>query len=153
MKIVDGKDYLDDIKQLIIEYQNALDRDLSFQSFDDELSNLKGKYTEPNGRILVALCDDGKAVGCVAFHKHSNKRCEMKRLYVKPEYRKLHLVGQLVEKIIETAQGDCYSEMVLDTVKPLQSAIHLYKKYGFYEISPYYNNPMDDVVYMKKDLI
>lgn len=50
------------------------------------------------------------------------------------------------------AVEDGYKEMVLDTIQPLQSAIHLYHQFGFYEIPAYYNNPMDDVVYMKKEL-
>ena len=49
------------------------------------------------------------------------------------------------------AVEDGYKEMVLDTIQPLQSAIHLYHQFGFYEIPAYYNNPMDDVVYMKKE--
>ena len=42
--------------------------------------------------------------------------------------------------------------MVLDTIKPLKNAIYLYKKYGFTETEPYYNNPMEDVIYMKLNL-
>ena len=42
--------------------------------------------------------------------------------------------------------------MVLDTLKPFEAAIGLYKKYGFKECEPYYENPMDDVLYMKKGL-
>lgn len=42
--------------------------------------------------------------------------------------------------------------MVLDTIKPLQEAIHLYKKLGFQECDAYYYNLMEDVIYMKKEL-
>ena len=76
----------------------------------------------------------------------------MKRLFVKPEARGLHIGDKLVKEIIEHAKKAGYKEMVLDTIVPLKSAIGLYKKYGFEECEPYYNNPMDDVLYMKKIL-
>lgn len=151
MQIVDGLDYIEEVKELIIEYINFLNRDLSFQNINSELNSLKTKYSYPNGRIITAIVGD-KVVGCVAFYKHSSKRCEMKRLYVKKEYRNLKIGNTLVENIISLAKKDGYREMVLDTIKPLTSAINLYKKFGFQEIKPYYSNPMPDVIYMKLDL-
>lgn len=151
MQIVDGLDYIEEVKELIIEYINSLNRDLSFQNINNELNSLKTKYSYPNGRIITAIVGD-KVVGCVAFYKHSSKRCEMKRLYVKKEYRNLKIGNTLVENIISLAKKDGYREMVLDTIKPLTSAINLYKKFGFQEIKPYYSNPMPDVIYMKLDL-
>ncbi len=151
MQIVDGLNYIEEVKELIIEYINSLNRDLSFQNINSELNSLKTKYSYPNGKIITAIVDD-KVVGCVAFYKHSSKRCEMKRLYVKKEYRNLKIGNTLVENIISLAKKDGYREMVLDTIKPLTSAINLYKKFGFQEIKPYYSNPMPDVIYMKLDL-
>ena len=151
MQIVDGLDYIEEVKELIIEYINSLNRDLCFQNINSELNSLKTKYSYPNGRIITAIVGD-KVVGCVAFYKHSSKRCEMKRLYVKKEYRNLKIGNTLVENIISLAKKDGYREMVLDTIKPLTSAINLYKKFGFQEIKPYYSNPMPDVIYMKLDL-
>lgn len=148
----DGEPYLEQIKTLIAEYVQSLDRDLSFQGLNGELADLSAKYLPPNGRILAAVTKDGKAVGCVAYHKHNSERCEMKRLYVRPEYRRCHAGGKLIEEIIRLARTDRFSEMVLDTVKPLESAVRLYKKYGFGETEPYYDNPMEDVIYMKLKL-
>lgn len=76
----------------------------------------------------------------------------MKRLYVKPEYRRCHAGGRLIEEIIKSARADGFSEMVLDTITPLENAARLYKKYGFKETEPYYDNPMEDVIYMKLKL-
>ncbi|AKN33811.1 GNAT family acetyltransferase [Clostridium carboxidivorans P7] len=149
MKIVDGRIYLPEIKGLIVEYTKSLNRDLTFQHLKEELNDLEAKYTKPNGEVLAAISDEGNVVGCVAFHKHTNKRCEMKRLYVKPNYRKLEIGRELIKDIIELASKDGFEEMVLDTLKPLKSAIHLYKKFGFQEIPAYYDNPMDDVIYMR----
>lgn len=151
MKIVDGKPYIADISELIKEYYQRLGRDLSFQNIDDELKNPAKKYTPPEGEILVAIIDN-KVVGMVAYHRLTDTCCEMKRLYVKPECRGMKLGEKLIQNIISNSVKAGYKEMVLDTIKPLKSAIHLYKKFGFVECKPYYNNPMDDVIYLKKTL-
>lgn len=151
MIIRDGKDYLPQVKQLILEYTDFLGRDLSFQNIDDELNDLKKKYFPPNGEILVALNEDD-VLGMVAYYRHDDKICEMKRLYVKPDARGMHLGDALISEIISHARDNGYEIMLLDTIKPLKPAIGLYEKHGFKECEPYYNNPMDDVIYMKKIL-
>ena len=151
MEIKDGKDYLPQVKELIAEYTKRLGRDLSFQHLDEELSDPAQKYTAPNGELLVAV-ENNKVMGMVAYHKHSNIRCEMKRLYVRPETRGTHLGEKLAKEIIAHAETAGFKEMVLDTVTPLKAAVGLYKKCGFEECEPYYNNPMDDVIYMIKYL-
>ena len=143
IKIIDGKPYLDQVKELITEYTQWLGRDLSFQNLDKELADIAEKYTAPNGELLVAIDDNDVVLGMVAYYQHSDTRCEMKR----------HALGdRLIESIMDHAKTSGYKEMVLDTIEPLQAAIHLYKKHGFTECEPYYHNPMDDVIYMSKEL-
>lgn len=151
VKIIDGTNHIDEVKQLVLEYTKFLGRDLSFQHVDDELNDLSSKYAPPEGRLLCAAVD-GEIIGCVAYHKHTAARCEMKRLFVREGYREHHAGSKLIEAIINFARADGFSEMVLDTITPLQSAIRLYKKFGFVECEPYYENPMNDVIYMKKIL-
>lgn len=148
IKIVDGINYLEEIKRLVIEYTEFLGRDLSFQNFDAELKDLSAKYAPPEGRLLCARLED-KIIGCVAYHRHDAARCEMKRLFVRADYRTHHAGSKLIEAIINCARADGFKEMVLDTITPLESAIRLYKKFGFVETQPYYKNPMNDVIYMK----
>ena len=149
IKIVDGTKHLDEVKRLIKTYTKFLGRDLTFQNLDAELSDLAKKYLPPEGRLLCATVND-KVIGCVAYHKFDDDRCEMKRLFVLAGYRKFHAGSKLVEEILKIAASDGYKEMILDTITPLKSAIHLYKKFGFVETAPYYENPMPDVIYMKK---
>ena len=151
MVITDGKNYLDQVKELIIEYTERLNRDLSFQNLDAELDDIAKKYTAPNGEILVAL-ENETVLGMVAYHKHNDTRCEMKRLYVRPQARGTHLGEQLAKEIISHAALAGYKEMVLDTIEPLKAAVALYNKLGFEKCEPYYNNPMDDVIYMIRHL-
>ena len=151
MKIVDGKDFIPQVKKLIVEYTERLGRDLAFQHINEELQNPATKYTAPEGEILVAL-EKNEVLGMVAYHRHNESRCEMKRLYVRPKARGLHLGDALVKEIVSHARKAGYKEMVLDTITPLKSAIHLYEKHGFIQCDPYYDNPMDDVIYMMKKL-
>ena len=125
---------------------------MTFQNIDDELEDLARKYTEPEGELLVAIDSRGNVCGMIAFHRHSEDRCEMKRLYVKPGFRGAKLGEELIKEILERAKQKGYKELVLDTIVPLQSAIYLYRKFGFQECEPYYNNPMKDAIYMKKEL-
>ena len=98
MKIVDGIDYLPEVKELILEYFQRLGRDLSFQNIEDELKDPSYKYTAPEGELLVAI-EGEKVLGMVAYHRHSNTRCEIKRLYVRPTARGMHLGDALIKEV------------------------------------------------------
>lgn len=151
MQIVDGTAYSDEVKKLIKEYYHRLGRDLSFQNIEAELDDPAVRYSPPQGELLVALEND-EVLGMVAYHRLTSKRCEMKRLYLTPNARGRHLGERLVETIIDHAKASGYEEMVLDTIKPLKAAVSLYRKYGFEECEAYYDNPMEDVIYMRKKL-
>lgn len=144
---------LDEVRKLFREYEMELDENLCFQSFEDELKNPLKKYGPPRGLIYLAKWNS-EVAGCVALHPLKERgACEMKRLYVKPFYRK-HKIGKvLVEQLIKDAQTLGYTKMKLDTLEKLQPAIGLYKQYGFVETTSYYDNPLDGVVYMEKELV
>lgn len=133
-------------RELFREYQQFLDVDLCFQGFEEELASLPGKYVAPYGEILLASID-GQIAGCVAVRPIKDAVCEMKRLYVKDEFRGLSIGYLLAEAIIAKAKELGYQKMQLDTLKRLQTAMGIYRKLGFAEISPYYANPLDEVVY------
>ena len=151
MEIVAGEPFIIQIKEMIKTYTDMLARDLSFQNLDDELVNPEEKYCPPMGEVLVAL-ENREILGMVAYHRHSDERCEMKRLFVYPQYRRRSVGEKLVEEIIRRAKMAGYREMVLDTLAPMKEAIALYRKNGFAECEPYYFNPFPDVIYMKKTL-
>lgn len=154
MNIVEAKssDQIECARQLFREYQAFLGEDLCFQGFDKELANLPGKYQDPTGAILLAEHND-EFVGCVAVRPIENQICEMKRLYVKPQAQGLSAGRLLAEAIIAKAQSLKYEKMQLDTLKRLERALALYQKLGFKEISPYYANPLDQVIYLELDLL
>ncbi len=142
---------LDIIRKLFVDYQEELDEDLCFQRFEDELQEPLKKYKPPKGIILLAYWN-GEVAGCIALQPLEGGVCEMKRLYIKPGYRK-HKIGESLSlHLFSVAKKLGFTIMKLDTLLKLKPAISLYKKLGFIETTPYYNNPITGVVYMEKML-
>lgn len=144
-------DRLDEVRTLFREYHKMLGIDLGFQNYDEELATLPGKYLPPDGRLYVIYLED-KLAGCIALRRYDATRCEMKRLFVRPQFRGLRLGRILAERIIEDAKAIGYQAMVLDTLKSLESAVTMYRRMGFEEIAPYYDNPLKDVLYFQLTL-
>ena len=145
------KDYAK-AKVLFKEYANSLDFSLSFQNFDKELENIPGKYSKPDGCIIL-LRDNFDYVGCIGMRPFDNISCEIKRLYLKPLYRGFGLGKTLTEKVLEYCRKREYKKVYLDTTTRMKSAINIYKSLGFIETSPYYNNPLADVRYFELNLV
>ena len=158
INIVYGYDYKDEIKSLFTEYTEYLvENDIEFkkyleiQKYDNEIENPEDKYGMPWGRLYIAFYEN-QVAGCIALRKLNDTQCEMKRLYVKPEFRNKGIAKMLVEKVISDSKEIGYSSMLLDTLPFLQTAIKMYKKIGFYEIGCYNDSPLDNTIYMKLDL-
>ena len=141
---------LDEARTLFREYENELNADLGFQSFDNELENPLYKYGNPQGALLLAYWNNELA-GCIALQPLQDEgNCEMKRLFVRPIFRK-HKIGEaLANEIVQIANQLGYTTMKLDTLDRLEAALQLYKKMGFAITNAYYENPLQGVVYMEK---
>ena len=140
------------IRELFLEYAESLGFSLCFQSFDKELESLPGDYDPPDGRLLLAT-REGQPAGCVALHKLDDEFCEMKRLYVRPQYRGKGLGKALAERIIVEAREIGYKKLRLDTVEPvMRTAVAMYRQLGFREIAPYRSNPIEGALYMELQL-
>ena len=151
MQIVLAYDTLDDIRTLFREYADWLGVNLCFQSFEQELMSLPGRYALPGGRLYIAR-EDGKVAGCIALRSLDGGSCEMKRLYVRPEFRGSGLGETLAMRIIKDAAAIGYRRIVLDTLITMQPALRLYRRLGFGAIEPYYENPIEGAVYLGMDL-
>jgi putative acetyltransferase len=139
-------------RKLFLEYAQSLGFSLCFQNFDQELADLPGDYAPPQGRLLLAEYE-GQLAGCVALHKLDSATCEMKRLYLRPQFRGHGLGRALAERIIAEARQIGYQRMRLDTVEPvMKDAVVMYRRFGFKDIAPYRPNPNPGVLYLELQL-
>jgi putative acetyltransferase len=143
---------IEQVRELFLEYAESLGFSLCFQGFDTELAALPGDYAPPPGRLLLAE-HRGRAAGCVALHKLAAQVCEMKRLYLRAEFRGQGLGRLLCERTLSEARLIGYRHLRLDTVEPLmKDAVALYRRLGFRETAPYRPNPIPGALYMELDL-
>jgi len=146
---------LDGLRALFLEYARSLNVDLCFQDFEAELARLPGEYAAPRGALVWATVR-GEMAGCCALRPLDNvdyaNACEMKRLYVRPQYRGLGLGRRLVEAILDQARQAAYSCVLLDTLDDMEAARALYDDLGFEAIAPYYFNPIAGAHYLKVEL-
>jgi GNAT superfamily N-acetyltransferase len=145
-----------DLARLLIdEYARGLGVDLCFQDLEAELASLPGEYAAPDGALLLAAVD-GQPAGCGALRPLRDvdyaNACEMKRLYVRPAFRRFGLGRLLAQALIDRAIEAGYSNMLLDTLDDMEAARGLYAMLGFHEVPPYYYNPIPGAHYLRVEL-
>jgi putative acetyltransferase len=128
-------------RELFVEYQGALGVSLCFQDFDRELATLPGAYARPGGRLLLARVA-GTPAACAALRPLGDRDGEMKRLYVRPQFRGMGLGRALAEIVIDEARAMGYGHVKLDTLPQMTEAQSLYAELGFRDIAPYNDNPI-----------
>ena len=138
-------------KLLIEDYEAVLGVDQCFPNFSEEIANLPGFYGPPGGCLLLARIN-GELAGCVAVRGFGDGDCEMKRLYVRPQYRREGVGRRLVETAIRRARELGYARMLLDTLPAMTEAQSLYRSLGFVDVDGYYVNPVHGVRYLALEL-
>jgi ribosomal protein S18 acetylase RimI-like enzyme len=147
---------LDATRALFREYAAQLGVDLCFQNFETELASLPGDYAEQRAGALLLATVDGEAAGCGALRALPDvdyvNACEMKRLYVRPAFRRFGLGRLLVRALMDRGIQAGYSNLLLDTLDDMEAARGLYASLGFEEIAPYYFNPIPGAHYLRVGL-
>jgi putative acetyltransferase len=133
------------------EFAGSIAESLCFQGFEAELASLPGRYAAPSGCLLLAM-DGDHAAGCVALRDLGEGTCEMKRLYVTPEYRGRKVGRLLIAEVLSRAERASYRRMVLDSLPEMADAIALYRRLGFVDSVRYWNNPVERAIYLEKSL-
>jgi len=136
--VAPGSD-VDAVRDLFLEYGESLGFNTCFGGFEQELTTLPGEYAPPSGILLLAM-EGGARAGCVAVRPLGEGVCEMKRLYVRPQFRRLGLGRRLAESAIATARTAGCRWVNLDTLPAMVEARALYSTLGFRPCAPYYNN-------------
>lgn len=143
------------LRDIFREYANNLKIDLCFQGFEAELANLPGDYCEPRGALIMAVINN-EIAGCCALRPMDTvdypNACEMKRLYVRKDFRRIGIGRQLAEAILDCARLIGYDTVLLDTLDDMESARALYQDLRFQDIPPYYYNPIPGSHYLKTQL-
>ena len=148
----ESQEQIASIRELFVEYVQSLGFSLCFESFDQELAALPGDYAPPDGRLLLAT-SNGDLAGCVALRKLEPEICEMKRLYVRPQFRGKGLGRELAEEIIAEARQLGYKKLRLDTFEAImKTAVAMYRQLSFREIPSYRTNPIEGALYMELQL-
>ena len=150
-----GDEGMEATKAIFREYAVSLGIDLGFQDFEEELLNLPGDYAAPRGALWLVTVD-GNVAGCCGLRPLDTvdypNACEMKRLFVRPGFRGLGLGRLLADTTLDSARMAGYDCILLDTLDTMESARALYAELGFYEVPPYYHNPLAGAHYLKADL-
>lgn len=132
--------FVDWHRQRHIEDRHLIDEYFDTKAFEEELASLPGKYAPPKGRLLLASIDHQPA-GCAALREIDAIACEMKRMFVYPQFQGKGVGRALAEKLIQEARMIGYASMLLDTSFRQIEAQGLYKSLGFKRIEPYYELP------------
>jgi len=135
------------------DFQNLvhqLDEDLAIRNGDQH--SFYSQFNKIDAiKNAVVYYDTGTAVGCGAFKEFDNKTVEIKRMFVRPDFRGKGIAEAILSELELWATEINYTESVLETGKTNPEALNLYQKSG-YKITPNFGQyiNIENSVCMKK---
>jgi ribosomal protein S18 acetylase RimI-like enzyme len=146
---------LDVVRSLLREYAAYLnasvgEEHICLENYEKELATLPAPYQSPGGIILLASVA-AEPAGVIALKPlppvraavPGERACEMKRLWVRPQFRGLNIGRLLSERLIEQARLSGYTAIYLDTMpSTMRAAYRLYSDLGFTQVERYADNPV-----------
>ncbi|RBP81114.1 GNAT family N-acetyltransferase [Marinomonas rhizomae] len=141
----------DSVLAIFREYIMSAPVSLDYQQNEQEFIALDGKYSLPNGVVLL-IWKDNEVVGCGAFRRVDAEVCEMKRVYVRPTERGHQLGEKLVIKLMQYAKESSYQRMCLDVLADFDTARRLYVRLGFEPCDPVSYNPIPGTHFLGRNL-
>lgn len=146
------REYAEFLKNILSEYKEQSTFKEYFENYDKEIAhNLPGRFGPPDGCLLLAEYQ-GKPAGCVGLLNLGDYLCEMRRLFVRPKYRRLGIGKALAKAIIEQGRIKGYKSMRLNTNRRMPEAEKLYRSLGFTDITPYEEFEVDGMVFLELKL-
>ncbi len=148
------------VRALLLEYRTwqAVHREVTafpdsiletgLRYMDEEITSLPGVYRPPGGALFLATVGR-EAAGCTGVRRIQPHVCELKRLYVRPDYRGWGIGRRLTRAALNGARTLGYRSLVLDTLPTMGSAIQLYRAMGFQPIPEYWPNPVDGALFFE----
>lgn len=157
LKIIDVRsdDEVASAREIFEQYRSAHGGpDLEGEGIANEIATLPGRYSKPNGALLIA-CVGSEPAGCIALKRLDPLEGELKRLYVRPEYRGLGVGRALVTAILAEAWALGMERLRLDTLPSMVGAQALYAAHGFKPRASYGGKSSSDTLFFelrRKDL-
>ena len=145
-EIRNGHDYIDEVKDLFVEYVRSLGVSASLREFH----GLEDKY-KGEGEALYSAFIDNKPAGCVALRNVDNNTAAMKRLYVRPAFRHSSLGSNMAKLVVEDAREFGYKTLLLDSLPSMENAKELYTNLGFKKLDDT-KRPVKTVVHLSLPL-
>ena len=145
-EIRNGHDYIDEVKDLFVEYVRSLGVSASLREFH----GLEDKYKGEGEALYIAFIDN-KPAGCVALRNVDNNTAAMKRLYVRPAFRHSSLGSNMAKLVVEDAREFGYKTLLLDSLPNMENAKELYTNLGFKKLDDT-KRPVKTVVHLSLPL-
>lgn len=143
--------YTDGCSLDFIELCNELDNFLNELVDGEENRTEYISYNQLDDIQSVIIAYDDIPVGSVSLKKYDHECAEVKRVFVKEEYRYKGIANKLMELLENAAREQGYRYLILESGEPLVAARALYRKIG-YKVIPNYGQykDMPDFICMKK---
>ena len=140
------------VRELWREYWESFGLSIDFQGFGEELEGLPGVYGAEGGALLVAMSGEQPA-GTIALRRLDSRSGEVKRLYLRPQFRGQGLGRLLVDAVMDRARDLGYEALYADTLPVMTDALSLYERMGFERVEAYAQTPTPGAIFLKFKLV
>jgi putative acetyltransferase len=115
---------------------------------DADLSDIEESYVARGGLFRVLEDSDGAVVGAYGLYRMENHTCELRKMYLRREWRGQGLGKRLLDDALAQARRLGFARVVLETASVLKEAIALYECYGFAPYQPDHLSARCDQAYL-----
>ena len=141
------KKYNEDVNNFII---SIFVEEYGFKQFKNDLKKQNNQeYIDNGGNLWIAVDENDNIVGTIALKRHSKTEAEIKKLYVREDYRGTGLSKELYGKVMETSINNEVKRIFLGTYDKLERAVNFYLKRGFTQVEMSKNNKEDNAMYFE----
>lgn len=123
------------VRELFTSYAQLRGYEFEDVNFEAEMASLPGVYGPAQGGRLLLATYEGEAAGCVGIKKLDAKTCEIKRLYVPPQYRGNGIGKLLVAEALKQAKELGLNKVIADTDLSMRIAMVVFDEHGFKQAS------------------
>lgn len=145
-----------DYQQWIADHRDTAPKEASrvqagLNLLEDLVRGLPGPYGPPSGDVLLWYHGDG-LVACGALRELEPKVGEIKRVYVRPDYRGKAFGRPFVLALLQRARELGYAKLRADTLPSMRAAIEFYQELGFRPIPAYWSHPVAGAIFFERSL-